>query len=98
MADENKTPKMARPGLGALNAAKKKKKKKLLNANEFFELVDSKKQFSGPKSTKGSLGNSVNRFRDLQDNIVVKMKKGGRAGYSVGGKAIKGVSKILLKK
>ena len=24
--------------------------------------------------------------------------KGGRAGYSVGGKAIKGVSKILLKK
>ena len=26
------------------------------------------------------------------------LKKGGRAGYSVGGKAIKGVSKILLKK
>ena len=24
--------------------------------------------------------------------------KGGRAGYSVGGKAIRGVSKILLKK
>ncbi len=28
----------------------------------------------------------------------LKLAKGGRAGYSVGGKAIKGVSKILLKK
>ena len=27
-----------------------------------------------------------------------ELKSGGRAGYSVGGKAIKGVSKILLKK
>ena len=27
-----------------------------------------------------------------------KLKSGGRAGYSVGGKAIRGVSKILLKK
>ena len=98
MADENKKTPGPSAGLGALGAAKKKRKKKLLNANEFFELVDSKKEFTGPKSTKGSLGNTVNRFRDLQDNIVVKMKKGGRAGYSVGGKAIKGVSKILLKK
>jgi len=97
MADENKKTPGPSAGLGALGAAKKKRKKKLLNANEFFELVDSKKQFSGPKSTKGSIGNTVNQFRDLQDNIV-KMKKGGRAGYSVGGKAIKGVSKILLKK
>ena len=95
MADENKTPKMARPGLGALNAAKKKKKKKLLNANEFFELVDSKKEFTGPKSTKGSLGNTVNRFRDLQDNIVVKMKKGGSAKKKKSGAAIRGRSKIL---
>ena len=29
---------------------------------------------------------------------AIKLKSGGRAGYSVGGKAIKGVSKILLKK
>ena len=29
---------------------------------------------------------------------VNKFSKGGRAGYSVGGKAVRGVSKILLKK
>ena len=77
MADENKKTPGPSGGLGALGAAKNKRKKKLLNADEFFKIVDSKKQFTGPKSTKGSLGDTVNRFRDLQDNIVVKMKKGG---------------------
>ena len=66
-------------------------KKKLLNADEFFEIVDSKKQFTGPKSTKGSLGDTVNRFRDLQDNIVLKMKKGGSVKKKKSsGKAIRG--------
>ncbi len=35
---------------------------------------------------------------DQANKIRGGLKKGGRAGYSVGGKAIKGVSKILLKK
>jgi hypothetical protein len=95
MADENKKTPGPSAGLGALGAAKKKRKKKLLNANEFFELVDSKKEFTGPKSTKGSLGNTVNRFRDLQDKMVVKMKKGGSAKKKKGGAAIRGRSKIL---
>ena len=95
MADENKKTPGPSAGLGALGAAKKKRKKKLLNANEFFELVDSKKEFTGPKSTKGSLGNTVNRFRDLQDKMVVKMKKGGSAKKKKGGAAVRGVSKIL---
>ena len=34
----------------------------------------------------------------LDQPMFEKFSKGGRAGYSVGGKAIKGVSKILLKK
>ena len=96
MAEETKTPKMARPGLGALSAAKKKKKK-LLSADEFFEIKDSKKEFTGPKSTKGSLGDSVNKFRKMDADIkkVQKLSKGGRTGYKYGGAAIKGVSKLL---
>jgi len=70
MADTKK------PGLGLPGKAKKNKKK-LLNADEFFKIKDSKKQFTGPKSTKGSLGDEINRFRNMDDNMVVKMKKGG---------------------
>ena len=36
--------------------------------------------------------------KDKAPNPFDLKAKGGRAGYSVGGKAIKGVSKILLKK
>ena len=53
------------------------RKKKKLTADEFFKIKDSKKQFTGPKSTKGSLGDTVNRFRNMDDNMVIKMKKGG---------------------
>jgi hypothetical protein len=101
MADENKIPKMARPGLGEQQA--RKKKKKLLSADEFFKIKDSKQEFTGPKSTKGSLGDSVNRFRKMDDEMKKqqKLSKGGRAGYKGGksvkkmGCAIKGKSPIL---
>ena len=102
MADETKTPKMARPGLS--EQEDRKKKKKLLSANEFFKIKDSKKKFTGPKSTKGSLGDSVNRFRKMDDEMKKeqKLSKGGRAGYKggksvkkKGGCAIKGTSPIL---
>jgi hypothetical protein len=53
------------------------RKKKKLTADEFFKIKDSKKQFTGPKSTKGSLGDEINRFRNMDDNMVIKMKKGG---------------------
>ena len=55
----------------------KKNKKKLLTADEFFKIKDSKKQFTGPKSTKSSLGDKINKFRNIDDNMVIKMKKGG---------------------
>ena len=88
MADKDKAPKMARPGLASLA---KKDKKKLLSADEFFKIKDSKQEFTGPKSTKGSLGNSINKFRDMDTKIkVIKMKSGGRAGYKHGGAAIRG--------
>ena len=94
MADENKKTQGPRAGLGALGAAKKKKKKKL-SADEFFEIKNSKKEFTGPKSTKGSLGDSVNRFRKMDDDLIIKLSKGGSAKKKKSGAAIKGVSKIL---
>ena len=100
MADENKIPKMARPGLGEQQA--RKKKKKLLTADEFLKIKDSKQEFTGPKSTKGSFGDFVNKFRDGESKVkVITMAKGGRAGYKGGksvkkmGCAIKGKSPIL---
>ena len=100
MADENKTPKMARPGLNEQQARKKqeKKKKKLLTADEFFKIKDSKQEFTGPKSTKGSLGDSVNKFRDMDTKIkVITMAKGGRAGYKGGGMSQRGLGRAFMK-
>ena len=94
MANETRTP----GPMGGLRGKGSKKKKKLLSADEFFKIKDSKQEFTGPKSTKGSLGNSINKFRDMDTKIkTITLAKGGRAGYSVGGKAIRGVSKILIK-
>ena len=92
-----------KPGLMGGLRNKKNKKKKLLSADEFFKIKDSKQEFTGPKSTKGSLGDSVNKFRDMDTKIkVITMSKGGRAGYKGGksvkkkvGCAIKGRSPIL---
>ena len=72
-------------------SGKAEKKKKLLTADEFFKIKDSKKQFTGPKSTKGSLGDEINRFRNMDDNMVIKMKKGGSVKKKKSfGKAIRG--------
>ena len=92
-----------KPGLMGGLRNKKNKKKKLLSADEFFKIKDSKKQFTGPKSTKGSLGDEINRFRNMDDEMKKqqKLSKGGRAGYKGGksvkkmGCAIKGKSPIL---
>ena len=100
MADETRTP----GPMGGLRGKGSKKKKKLLSADEFFKIKDSKQEFTGPKSTKGSLGDSVNRFRKMDDEMKKqqKLSKGGRAGYKGGksvkkksGAAIKGKSPIL---
>jgi len=99
MAEENNV-KMAQ-GLAALG--RKKKKKRVLSADEFLKIKDSKQEFTGPKSTKGSFGDFVNKFRDGESKVkVITMAKGGRAGYKggksvkkKGGCAIKGKSPIL---
>ena len=96
MADENNV-KMAQ---GLASIGKKKKKNKL---RDFFKIKDSKQEFTGPKATKDSLGDTVNKFRKIDDDIkrVQKLSKGGRAGYKGGksvkkmGCAIKGKSPIL---
>ena len=82
MADETRTP----GPMGGLRG--KGSKKKLLSADEFFKIKDSKQEFTGPKSTKGSLGDSVNRFRKMDDEInkQQELSKGGRAGYKMGSK------------
>ncbi len=73
---------------------RKKKKSKL---RDFFKIKDSKQEFTGPKATKDSLGDTVNKFRKMDDDMKKqqKLSKGGRAGYKYGGAAIKGVSKLL---
>ena len=98
MANETRTP----GPMGGLRGKGSKKKKKLLSADEFFKIKDSKQEFTGPKSTKGSFGDFVNKFRDGESKVkVITMAKGGRAGYKGGksvkkmGCAIKGKSPIL---
>ena len=50
----------------------------------------------GMDEMKPLKGESMESFKSRPSTKL--LAKGGRAGYSVGGKAIKGVSKILLKK
>ena len=65
-----------------------RKKEKLLTAEEFFKIKDSDKKFTGPKSTKGSLGEAINQFREMDDKIIL-MAKGGRVGLKSGSKGCK---------
>ena len=57
----------------------------------------------GKKITKKGLKNIVDAAADdkqltrTKRSILRHYKSGGRAGYSVGGKALRGVSKILIK-
>ena len=75
MAEENNV-KMAQ-GLAALG--RKKKKKRVLSADEFLKIKDSKQEFTGPKSTKGSFGDFVNKFRDGESKVkIITMAKGGK--------------------
>ena len=57
---------------------KKKKIKKLLSADDFFNIKDSDKTFRGPQETRGSLGEVINQFREMDKNMFLKMAKGGK--------------------
>ena len=95
MADETRTP----GPMGGLRGKGSKKKKKLLSADEFFKIKDSKQEFTGPKSTKGSLGDTVNKIRKMDDDIKrgQKLSKGGRAGYKGGGMSQRGLGRAFMK-
>jgi hypothetical protein len=57
-------------------------KEKISRAKKFFKTVDDrKKKFTGPKSTKGSVGSAVNKFREMSDNMAT----GGRIKKMGGG-------------
>jgi len=94
MADEQQTRKKqagSRAGLGPLGGSKKKEPDVMI-----MQMVE-----EGPANKHKSLKlKKMKKTKNSEGNIeFVDLKaKGGRAGYSVGGKAIKGVSKILLKK
>ena len=90
MADENKISKTNADQIKnfILKSKKKSKQKKL----------DKSLDKQGYKPTlETQAGTKVSAF-DNTNKIRAGLKKGGRAGYSVGGKAVRGVSKILLKK
>jgi hypothetical protein len=77
-------------------ADRKKDRKKQSGPPGLGLLGGSKKN---PKEKEGTIIIMVGEDGEMLDQpMFEKRSKGGRAGYSVGGKAIKGVSKILLKK
>ena len=92
MADENNI-KMAQR-LAAMG--RKKKKSKL---RDFFKIKDSKQEFTGPKATKDSLGDTVNKFRKMDDDIKKqqKLSKGGRTKLKGGGMSQRGLGRAFMK-
>ena len=90
--DRQRNQSKPKTGLGLLGGSKKKepKEKEVL----IMQMVEGRHHPDSMKLKK------MKQIEDSKGNIdFVDLKaKGGRAGYSVGGKAIKGVSKILLKK
>ena len=108
MADKNKTPKMARPGLDEQEDRKKQDKKKQGPMSGLGNLSGKKKKDpevmmlkmveEGPANKHKSMKmEKMKKITNSDGNIeFVELKaKGGRAGYKYGGAAIKGVSKIL---
>ena len=92
MADENNI-KMAQR-LAAMG--RKKKKSKL---RDFFKIKDSKQEFTGPKATKDSLGDTVNKFRKMDDDMKKqqKLSKGGRTKLKGGGMSQRGLGRAFMK-
>ena len=67
---------------------------------KFKEALEKEKKSESPKlsTTKFLIDDKINRKAKKMTKTEGSFAKGGRAGYSVGGKAFRGVSKILLKK
>ena len=84
----------------------KKTSRKALNPSQSSKKKDSEVMMlkmveEGPANKHKSMKfEKMKKTTNSDGNIeFVELKaKGGRAGYSVGGKAVRGVSKILLKK
>jgi len=76
--------------ISSLIPFKTKKLKKAIKEEEDKPLKKS--------TTKYFMEDKINRKANKMTKSEGSFSKGGRAGYSVGGKAVRGVSKILLKK
>jgi len=102
MADETRTP----GPMGGLRGKGSKNKTGKQNPSQGFkkkepEVMMVKMVEEGPANKHKSMQyQKMKKTTNSDGNIeFVELKaKGGRAGYSVGGKAVRGVSKILLKK
>ena len=81
---KEKFPSMVEKGEIDLGEKKKKTSKKPMKEDRIKE---------GKKAKYRKMG-----FGKMMDSGEIKFAKGGRAGYSVGGRAMRGVSPILMKK
>ena len=66
---------------------------------KLLKLAESKEtQLHAKDFDEGVNRAAARAVKEVAQEAAIPMAKGGRAGYSVGGKAVRGVSKILLKK
>jgi|DEB0MinimDraft_10_1074344.scaffolds.fasta_scaffold09800_2 hypothetical protein len=68
-----------------------KNKRQRLSADEIFKIKDSKQKFTGPKETKNSFGEMINKFRETEAGIKAMAKKIYPEKYLVGGVSSKEV-------
>jgi len=109
MADETKTPKMARPGLGLLGGVRKKTNRetgrKALNPSQGSkkkepEIMMIKMVEEGPANKHKSMKfEKMKKTTNSDGNIeFVELKaKGGRAGYKGGGMSQRGLGRAFMK-
>ena len=110
MADKNKTPKMARPGLGEQQDRKKQDRKKQGPIGGLGSLPGKKKKDpevmmlkmveEGPANKHKSMKfEKMKKTTNSDGNIeFVELKaKGGRAGYKGGGMSQRGLGRAFMK-
>ena len=75
----------------------KKREKAKAFGEKVTDLIPFKTEKLKKSTTKYFMEDRINRKAKKRTETEGSFAKGGRAGYSVGGKAIRGVSKILIK-
>ena len=91
----------------SLQSKEEAKSKKAAEELRFGNKTEKQKKFLKENPNVKTMAEMDKKIKDYKTSNIQtrmspggyeKLKSGGRAGYSVGGKAIRGVSKILLKK